>query len=205
MAKKKEKTTEASQVYEKTQVKLTPEQEIFCLEYLKDFNATKAAERAGYSKDSARQIGSENLSKPYIQARLRDALDEVLGDARDDIRRIIDELKMIAFSDIADLFTWGKREITSFDGETIEEVEHLEFKTKEELGDKTRLITEIEEVQTRFGRKIKIKQAEKMRAIELLGKYYKMFTDKIEHSNPDGNLKPQVFVYLPKNSRESDE
>jgi len=49
---------------------LEPMQEEFCVEYIRDLNATKAAIRAGYSVNSARQIGSENLSKPVIQARI---------------------------------------------------------------------------------------------------------------------------------------
>jgi phage terminase small subunit len=46
--------------------KLTAKQEAFCREYLIDLNATQAAIRAGYSENTARQVGSENLSKPYI-------------------------------------------------------------------------------------------------------------------------------------------
>ena len=47
-------------------VKLTPKQQRFVEEYLIDLNATQAAIRAGYSRNSARQIGDENLSKPGI-------------------------------------------------------------------------------------------------------------------------------------------
>ncbi|RZJ88705.1 MAG: terminase small subunit [Chryseobacterium sp.] len=54
---------------------LTVKEERFCQEYIKDFNATKAAERAKYSKTSARQIGSENLSKPYIKNRIAELLE----------------------------------------------------------------------------------------------------------------------------------
>ena len=50
-----------------TAKKLTPKQNRFVEEYLIDLNATKAAVRAGYSEKTARQIGSENLSKPAIQ------------------------------------------------------------------------------------------------------------------------------------------
>lgn len=50
--------------------KLTHKQKIFCKEFLLDFNATRAAIAAGYSKKTARQIGSENLTKPYIQAEI---------------------------------------------------------------------------------------------------------------------------------------
>lgn len=47
--------------------KMTPKQKLFCDEYLVDLNATQAAIRAGYSKKTAKVIGNENLTKPYIQ------------------------------------------------------------------------------------------------------------------------------------------
>jgi phage terminase small subunit len=46
--------------------KLNAKQIRFCEEYLIDLNATQAAIRADYSEKTAKQIGSENLSKPYI-------------------------------------------------------------------------------------------------------------------------------------------
>jgi len=49
---------------------LTAKQEQFCLEYMVDLNATQAAIRSGYSKDTAQQIGSENLSKPLIAEKI---------------------------------------------------------------------------------------------------------------------------------------
>ena len=56
--------------------KLTPKQQRFVDEYLIDLNATQAAVRAGYSKNSARQIGDENLSKPAIAAAVAKAKQE---------------------------------------------------------------------------------------------------------------------------------
>ncbi len=47
--------------------KLTAKQQRFCDEYLIDLNATQAAIRAGYSAKTAKVIGNENLSKPYIK------------------------------------------------------------------------------------------------------------------------------------------
>ena len=52
--------------------KLTDRQERFCLEYIIDYNATDAAIRAGYSKKTAYSIGSENLKKPELLARVRE-------------------------------------------------------------------------------------------------------------------------------------
>jgi phage terminase small subunit len=53
---------------------LTPKQQRFVLEYLKDLNATQAAIRAGYSGKTAAAIGAENLTKPEIAAAVQGAL-----------------------------------------------------------------------------------------------------------------------------------
>ena len=45
---------------------LTDKQARFVLEYLVDLNATQAAIRAGYPAGTARQVGSQNLSKLNI-------------------------------------------------------------------------------------------------------------------------------------------
>ena len=47
--------------------KLTAKQQRFCDEYLIDLNATQAAIRAGYSEKAARQIATENMTKPSIR------------------------------------------------------------------------------------------------------------------------------------------
>lgn len=51
---------------------LSGKQERFCQEYVISLNATKAAEKAGYSPKTANEMGSENLTKPSIQARLKE-------------------------------------------------------------------------------------------------------------------------------------
>lgn len=56
--------------------KLTEKQKRFCDEYLIDLNATQAAIRAGYSEKTAHSIGAENLTKPEIQKRLSDRMNE---------------------------------------------------------------------------------------------------------------------------------
>ena len=50
--------------------KLTLKQRRFIEEYLIDFNATKAAIRAGYSENSAGQIGEQNLKKLEIKSEI---------------------------------------------------------------------------------------------------------------------------------------
>jgi phage terminase small subunit len=51
---------------------LTAKQELFCKEYSLTMHATNSAINAGYSKKTATKIGSENISKPDIIARLKE-------------------------------------------------------------------------------------------------------------------------------------
>lgn len=57
-------------------IKMTDKQKRFCDEYLTDLNATQAAIRAGYSEKNARNIASENLTKPYIKEYIKKRLAE---------------------------------------------------------------------------------------------------------------------------------
>lgn len=56
-----------------TMGELTAKQAKFVEEYLVDLNATQAAIRAGYSSDTARAIGCENLTKPDIAEAIASA------------------------------------------------------------------------------------------------------------------------------------
>jgi phage terminase small subunit len=56
--------------------KLTDKQAMFVKEYIIDLNATQAAVRAGYSEKTARQIGSDCLSKAVIQDAIQAEMDE---------------------------------------------------------------------------------------------------------------------------------
>jgi phage terminase small subunit len=64
--------------------KLSDKQNAFIAEYLTDLNATQAAIRAGYSQNTARQIGTENLAKPAIAGAIQEAL--ALRSERTEIR-----------------------------------------------------------------------------------------------------------------------
>jgi len=52
--------------------KLTAKQEMFCREYIIDFNGTRAAIAAGYSQKAAKEQASENLTKPNIQQYIQE-------------------------------------------------------------------------------------------------------------------------------------
>jgi phage terminase small subunit len=55
---------------------LTEKQFAFCEYYIECGNAAEAARRAGYSENTARSIGAENLTKPDISAYIEERLAE---------------------------------------------------------------------------------------------------------------------------------
>ena len=57
--------------------RLSKKQKLFVEYYLQTWNATQAAIKAGYSKRSARFIGSQNLTKVYIAKEIKRRVDEV--------------------------------------------------------------------------------------------------------------------------------
>lgn len=57
--------------------KLTVKEQRFIDEYLIDFNGAAAARRAGYSENTARQIATENLAKPYIKNEVEKRVKEL--------------------------------------------------------------------------------------------------------------------------------
>lgn len=83
--------------------KLTDKQALFCQEYLLDLNATQAAIRAGYSKNSAEVIGHENLRKPNIQELIAELKDERSKEIKVDARWVLSHCSEILQADIGDI------------------------------------------------------------------------------------------------------
>lgn len=81
--------------------KLTHKQQVFIDEYLKTFNATASAIAAGYSEKTARQAGSENLSKPDIKAEIQARLAEIHMSADEALKLLAD----IARGDVTEFIT----------------------------------------------------------------------------------------------------
>ena len=83
--------------------KLTPKQKTFCLEYLKDNNATQAAIRAGYSEKTAREQASRLLSNINIKSEMSKNRAKASKRAEITIDKVVNEIAKIAFSSIAHL------------------------------------------------------------------------------------------------------
>lgn len=77
--------------------KLTPKQKAFCDFYIQSGNATESAVKAGYSKKTAKVIGSENLTKPaiaqYIDERLKPKEKKRIADADEVMQYFTDVMR----------------------------------------------------------------------------------------------------------------
>lgn len=71
---------------------LTPKQQRFVDEYLIDLNATQAAIRAGYSEKTAKEIGSENLTKPNIAKAIQEAQSRLSNKAQVTVDMVVQGL-----------------------------------------------------------------------------------------------------------------
>ena len=140
---------------------LTDKNWAFVLEYVKDWNATQAAIRAGYSEDTAGSIGHELLKKPEIQQSIQDYVSVYAMDSNE----VLFHLGEIARG-------LQGQYITERGGVDVEKI------VKD---NKAHLISS--SADTRYGRKYIFH--DRMKALELLGKTHAIFTDRIEQ---DGNL-----------------
>ncbi|MFA4132574.1 terminase small subunit [Brevibacillus sp. BD137] len=161
---------------------LTEKQRLFVLEYLRDFNATRAAMAVGYSKKTAYAIGWENLRKPQIQAEIKRHKKAMTDELGMSVQRVIAEYMKIAFTDITDLLEFGQKEVpmmTMFGpmkdeaGNTLTKmVNYVDFK-ESEIIDGT-VISEVK--QGKDG--VSIKLHDKMKALEKLEKFLGFMTEE---------------------------
>lgn len=138
---------------------LTEKQILFCNEYLIDLNATQAAIRAGYSEKSARFIGNENLTKPYIQEYLQ----KLMNDKQSGLIATQDE--------VLETLTAVMRR------QQKEQIVASERHRRSYFDEEGRKVTEDTEVPVTVEIDTKISDVNK--AAELLGKRYGLFSDKV--------------------------
>lgn len=79
---------------------MTRKQTLFVANYITDFNATRAALAAGYSKKTARTIGSHNLTKVDIQAAVGAALEARMARLQMSQDDVLHELALLSMSSV---------------------------------------------------------------------------------------------------------
>lgn len=76
-------------------VKLTLKQKAFADYYIQTGNATEAAIKAGYSKKTAAEAGSENLRKPHIKSYIDERLEQISSERIADAKEVMEYLTKI--------------------------------------------------------------------------------------------------------------
>lgn len=167
---------------------LTDKQRLFCLKYVRCFNATKAYQKAyGVSYAVANAEGYKLLVNPRVKAEIQRLKQNRLNREMLDESDIFQKYMDIAFADITDFVEFGREEIPVMtmygpleikDDETGEkikvtkEVNTVRFKEYEEV-DGT-LITEVK--QGRDGASLKL--ADRMKALEWLDAHMGLATEE---------------------------
>lgn len=143
--------------------KLTDKQQKFVDEYLIDLNATQAAIRSGYSVKNADKIGSELLGKTGVAeavAKAKAVRSRRTGISAD---RVVLELARMAFVDPTNV------------------VDFATAKIKDDISEDDRAaLAGIKIKDTDKGTEREIKLADKLKALELLGKHLGVFDDRAQ-------------------------
>lgn len=163
-------------------MKLTPKQERFVSEFMLDLNATQAAIRAGYSAKTARQAGTENLSKPAIAEAVAAAQAARVQRTQVDADWVLRRLHGEAMADLAEIFddqgrlrqvsdwpdAWRRGLVVG-----IESFEEYEGRGEE---------------RTAVGMVRKIKLSDRVKHVELIGRHVdvRAFVTRHEHTGKDG-------------------
>lgn len=142
---------------------LTKKQKRFVEEYLIDLNATQAAIRAGYSPDTAKAIGCENLTKPNIKEYIDKAIAERSKRTGINQDRVIRELARIAFVNAANVI--DTKDATIKEGTSDDDTAAIQSVKVKSFGED--------------GVEREIKLADKIKALELLGKHLGMFQNNL--------------------------
>lgn len=142
-------------------MRLTKKQQAFIEHYLTTWNATEAAIQAGYSEHTAAVIGSENLTKPKIRAAIDARLEKFKLSAND---------VLLMLSEHA---SGSMEDFVSFDW-TVPRI-NLEQAAKR---GKMHLVKKLS--YDKDGRLQGIELYDAQSALVQLGRYHKLFTDKIE-------------------------
>lgn len=152
--------------------KLTSKQKRFVEEYLIDLNATQAAIRAGYSAKRASELGYQLLQKTTVSRAVAEAMAERSRRTGINQDRIVRELAKIALINPTD--------VINLDEATIREDANKDDTAAIASVRVKRIPTENGDIIER-----EIKVADKLKALELLGKHLGMFTDKLK---VEGNM-----------------
>lgn len=196
--------------------------QLFVLEYIKDFNATQAAIRAGYKSDTAKQKAYGLLK----DERIKQAIDEAIAERKErlhiDADNVLYKWWQIATADYNELMSVVRvacgfcysTSVTDDDEQdqainVTQEPDpecpickgkgspHVYIEDTTKLSPEGRLIYQGAK-QTKYG--VEVMTVDRMKALDNVARHLGMFKDKVEHTGADGgpivtaNLTPDQVI-----------
>ena len=178
---------------------LTDKQRLFCIYYIKYFNATKAYQKA-YECDymTAQSIAYRLMGNDGVKAEIQRLKEQRLNEAYFDKYDVLQKYKDIAFADMTDFAGFGSEEVvarnefgdvmTDDDGKEITYTHNfVNFKNADEV-DGT-IITEVKKGKDG----ISVKLADKMKAMEMLAKFTDLLSDNDKKRLQEEKLKAEII------------
>lgn len=148
-------------------VNLNDKQKRFVDEYLVDLNATKAAERAGYSKKTAYSIGQRLLKHVEIQKAIEKAQKNLSERTQITQERVLQEYAKIAFFDPRRMFN---------DDGTLKQISQLDDDVAAVIGGIDVVVDKSDKDEPDYTKKIKL--IDKKGALDSIARHLGMFNDK---------------------------
>lgn len=155
---------------------MTERRKRFCELYDIYDNGAKAAFEAGFATDqnSARFAARKLLRDPAIQDYLTELREDWYNRVGVTKERILSELALIGFSDVADFAHWNQGGVDFKDASQVDE-------------NKRRAIKEMKYQFSDGAGHVSIKLHDKIQALEKMGRHLGLFADRVEHTGKDGN------------------
>jgi phage terminase small subunit len=152
---------------------MSPKESIFVREYLASLNAYASAKKAGFSESVAKRASVDILRKPLIKAAIQAEMDKRAATVGITADWVLTEILKLAGCDVADCFdeNGALKPIKDIPEGARKAVSGIDTEQRVSgRGENAEIIT------TK-----KLRFWPKDRALELLGKHLKLFTDVHEH------------------------
>ncbi len=160
---------------------LEPRELAFVVAYCDSFKIQRAAIEAGFPPKGAHVQANRLLKRDTIQSALREEMDDRLRDTRVNVDRVLHEIAIMAFADIGDYLRFDAdgnfhHDFSGLPRGATRAIQEITIDTyMEGKGENAREV-----------KKTKLRLYPKTQALEMLGKYLKMFVERHEHSGPGG-------------------
>ena len=177
---------------------LTEKERLFCLYYVKYFNGTQAALKAGYSKDGAHVQASRLLRRERVSSYIRELKGELVENVFVEAMDVLKEYIKIAFADITNYVTFGQKEVP---------VMGMFGPMKDEVGNEiTRIVNYVDLheadmvdgsiiTEVKLGKDgVSVKLADKMKALDKLAQYFDLVPDNFKRQIEEERHKMQMEV-----------